>query len=247
MEQETAQESYEASFISSPEAHSDLISMITHELRTPLHTVYGFLSIVLEEHVGKLNERQREFLEYAHASADQLITLVNDMLFISRADSGRFALRCTELALPDLIAQVFRETESAARKVGVALQNRAPEHFPLLWADVTCLQQTLVNLVHNALKFTPPGGSVTIHARQVGEKAEISVTDTGYGVPLEDQPHIFERFYQSVHTSLAERGNFGLGLAIARMIVERHGGHIWLQSEPERGSTFAFTVPLVNF
>ncbi len=244
MEQETAPEPDEASFISHAEANSDFISMIAHELRTPLHTVNGFLSIVLEEHVGKLNERQREFLEYAHASADQLITLVNDMIFISRADGGRFRLRCAELVLSDVIAQVLHETESAARKAQVALQNQAPEQFPTLWADAGALRQALVNLVHHALRFTPPGGSVTIRARQVDKKAEISVIDTGYGIPLEDQPHVFERFYQSSHTSLAQYGNFGLGLAIARMIIERHGGRIWLQSGVESGSTFVFTIPL---
>jgi PAS domain S-box-containing protein len=225
---------------------SNFISMVSHELRTPLNTINGFLSIVLEEHVGSLNERQREFLGYVRSSADQLITLVNDILFISRADTGRFALRCAELDLPDLLAQVIRDASPAAGKLEVALHRRVSRRLPKLLADAGRLHQVLMNLIHNALKFTPPGGSITLSARRAGEMAEISVADTGCGVPFEDQPRVFERFYQSENALLIKHGGFGLGLTIAKLIVEQHGGRIWLQSEPERGSTFRFTIPLLH-
>ncbi len=225
---------------------SNFISMVSHELRTPLNTINGFLSIVLDEHVGSLNERQREFLGYVRSSADQLIMLVNDILFISRADTGRFALRCAELDLPDLLAQVIRDAGPVADKLEVALHRRVPHRLPKLWADAGRLHQVLMNLIHNALKFTPPGGSITLSARRAGEMAEISVADTGCGVPFEDQPRVFERFYQSENALLVKHGGFGLGLTIAKLIVEQHGGHIWLQSEPERGSTFRFTIPLLR-
>src|SRR5262249_37299915 len=121
---------------------------------------------------------------------------------------------------------------------------QVPPRLPRLWADVARLQLVFMNLVHNALKFTPSGGSITIQARITGEMVEMSVRDTGCGVSLEDQPRVFEQFAQSEDALLVKHGGFGLGLAVARVIVEQHGGRIWLQSEPERGSTFFFTVPL---
>ena len=225
---------------------SHFISMVSHELRTPLNTVSGFLSIVQDEHVGALNERQSEFLGYVRASADQLITLVNDILFVSKADTGQFELRCVELDLADLVAQVLRDAGPSAVKVDVMLRGRASRRFPKLWADAGRLHQVLMNLIHNALKFTPPGGSITISARRTGEMAEISVADTGCGVPFEDQPRVFERFYQSENALLVKHGGFGLGLTIAKLIVEQHGGRIWLRSTPEQGSTFRFTIPLLR-
>ena len=246
MEQEAAQEHHETSFIQRSQAQSDFISMLAHELRAPLHTVNGFLSLVLEEQVGTLNARQQEFLGYAHVGVEQLITLVDDMVLLSRVDSGRFTLRCTTLSLPDVIAQVKSKAEPAARQAQVLLQHQVPESFPALWADADYLQQALLKLISHALRTMPPGGTISIAARQAGEMAEISITDTGGGVPLEDQPRIFERFYQSAHPSLAKLGNFGLGLPIARAMVEQHGGSIWLQSAPERGSTVACTMPLFD-
>ncbi len=223
---------------------SNFISMVSHELRTPLHSINGFLSIVLEEHVGTLNERQREFLEYIRESAEQLKMLVDDILFISRADTGRFELRCTDFWLKNLLLLVLREAEPHARKLGVTLESHVPPQFPKLWADEDRLQQVLRNLINNALKFTPPDGVITVRARQVDEMAEISISDTGCGIPFEDQSRVFERFYQSNNTLLVKHGGFGLGLTIAKLIIEQHGGHIWLQSAPEQGSTFTFTLPL---
>ncbi|HEY7127935.1 MAG TPA: PAS domain-containing sensor histidine kinase [Ktedonobacterales bacterium] len=223
---------------------SNFISMVSHELRTPLHSINGFLSIVLEEHVGMLNERQREFLEYIHESTEQLKTLVDDILFISRADTGRFELRCTDFWLKNLLLLVLREAEPHARKLGVTLENRVSPQFPKLWADEGRIQQVLRNLINNALKFTPPDGVITVRGRQVDEMAEISISDTGCGIPFEDQSRVFERFYQSNNTLLVKHGGFGLGLTIAKLIIEQHGGHIWLQSAPEQGSTFTFTLPL---
>lgn len=224
----------------------NFVSMVSHELRTPLNTISGFLSIVQDEHVGALNERQREFLGYVRTSADQLITLVHDILFVSKADTGQFELRCAELNLADLITQVLRDAGPSAVRLDVLLHGRVSRRFPRLWADAGRLHQVLMNLIHNALKFTPPGGSITLSARRAGEMAEISVTDTGCGVPFEDQPRIFERFYQSENALLVKHGGFGLGLTIAKLIVEQHGGRIWLQSKPEHGSTFRFTVPLLT-
>ena len=226
------------------QARSNFVSMVSHELRSPLNAINGFLSIVLDEQVGTLNERQREFLEYAHDSTEQLILLVQDILLISKADTNELELQRVALALPDMVVQVLRHMEPVAKKAKVTLQSQLPPLLPWLWADSARLQLVFMNLVHNALKFTPSGGSITIRARSVGDLAEISITDTGYGVPIEDQPRVFEQVSLSEDALLAAQGGFGLGLAVARVIVEQHGGHIWLQSEPGHGSTFSFTIPL---
>lgn len=246
MEQEAAQAQQHTDFMPHAQAQSDFISMLAHELRVPLHTVNGFLSLVLEEQVGKLNERQREFLEYARVGAGQLITLIDDMHLLSRVESGRFTLNCAALSFSSLIAQVLHKAEPAAHEAQVLVWHQVPEDFPILWADASRLQQALLKLIDNALRCTPPGGMISLDARQVGVMAEISVADSGCGVPLEDQPYIFERFYQSTHPLLTGHGNLGLSLPIARAIIEQHGGRIWLQSEPEHGATLAFTIPLFD-
>lgn len=228
----------------SNQTRSNFISMISHELRTPLNAINGFLSIVLNEQAGKLNERQREFLGYAYDSTEQLMLLVQDIILLSQAELRQLELQRADLALPDVIAQVLRDAGPTARKVGVTLQSQVPPRLPRLWADAARLRQVFMNLIQNALKLTPSGGTITLHARRVGTLAEISVTDTGSGVHLEDQPRSFGRFYQAEDALLVKHGGFGLGLTVARVIVEQHDGHIWLQSEPGRGLTISFTLPL---
>jgi len=223
---------------------SNFISMVSHELRTPLNSINGFLEIVMEGHVGQLTERQYEFLSYARSSAHQLMSLVEDVLFISKADTGQFDLRRTAVELPELADQLLRNLEPLAQSAEVTLKRCVPEPFPKLDADAVRLQQVLTNLLNNAIKFTPPQGEVTLEASYDAQWALVRVIDTGCGVPYEDQPHIFERFYQSDNASLVKHGGYGLGLAIAKLIVEQHGGRLWLESEPEHGATFSFTLPL---
>jgi PAS domain S-box-containing protein len=223
---------------------SNFISMVSHELRTPLNSINGFLEIVMEGHVGQLSERQYEFLSYARSSTQQLMSLVEDVLFISKADTGQFELRCSAVNFPDLVTQLVHNLEPLARSAEVMLECHIPEPFPKLDADAVRLQQVLTNLLNNAIKFTPSAGQVLMEASYDAREALVCVADTGCGVPYEDQPHIFERFYQSDNASLVKHGGYGLGLAIAKLIVEQHGGRIWLESEPDRGAKFWFTLPL---
>jgi two-component system phosphate regulon sensor histidine kinase PhoR len=232
----------------SRQVRSSFISMLSHEFRTPLHAINGFLSIVLSEQVGELNERQREFLGYVHDSAEHLIMLVQDIILLSKADLQQLELHCTDVTLSDVVAQVLRDVGPTASKAGVTLQSQLPQRLPHVWCEAAALQQALINLMYNALKFTPSGGSITIHARRAGDMAEISVKDTGSGVPLEDQPSLqgFGQVYQPEDALLVKYGGFGMGLSVARVIVEQHGGRIWLQSEPGHGSTISFTIPLLQ-
>ncbi len=228
----------------SSQVRSSFISMLSHELRTPLNALNGFLSIVLSEQVGELNERQREFLGYAYDSTEQLMMLVQDIILLSRADLQQLDLQCVNLALPDVIAPVLRDVGPAAAKAGVTLHNQVPEYFSRLWGDGALLEQVFINLLHNALKLTSAGDSITILARRVGTMAEISIKDSGHGLLLEDQSNTFGTIYQLEDASLVKHGGFGLGLSVARVIVEHHGGHLSLHSEPGHGSTVAFTIPL---
>lgn len=222
---------------------ANFISMVSHELRTPINAINGFLEIVLEGHVGKLTARQEEFLNYARTSTHQLMTLVEDILFISRADTGQFKLRFVTVALRELVAQLFQNFQGEARAAEVELRTDMPEDFPPVYVDELRLQQVLSNLINNAIKFTPPGGTVTVSAAAVPGWLRVGVGDTGEGIPIEEQSRIFERFYQSESAAQGRAGGYGLGLAIAKLIVEQHGGRIWVDSRPGVGSTFSFTLP----
>lgn len=224
---------------------ANFISMVSHELRTPLNSINGFLEIVLESPVGPLNERQREFLNYARVSTQQLTTLVEDILFISKADSGQFTLRLEHVAVPKLITQVVQSLQAAADKAHVTITVDLADELSPLHADGLRLQQVLSNLLGNAMKFSPQGSEVRLTvAPHADDNLLISVADQGRGVPLEDHARIFERFYQSESSVRNRSGGYGLGLSIAKLIVEQHNGRIWVESAPGQGATFSFTVPI---
>jgi PAS domain S-box-containing protein len=225
---------------------SNFISMVSHELRTPLNSINGFLEIVAEEQVGPLNERQHEFLSYARQSTQQLTTLVEDILFITKADSGEFKLRWTDVELSQLASQAAKGQAAAAQKAGVRVTVLASRDLPSVHVDELRLQQVLNNLLSNAIKFSPPGSEVRLMVRRDGDTMLFAVQDGGVGVALEDQARIFDRFYQAESTVRARGGGYGLGLAIAKLIVEQHGGVIWVESEPGSGATFCFTVPITR-
>jgi two-component system phosphate regulon sensor histidine kinase PhoR len=223
---------------------ANFISMVSHELRTPLNTINGFLEIVLDGQVGPLNERQCEFLGYAHISTQQLTTLVEDILLISKADSGQFTLRTEVMDLSHVVTQAIQAVQPSADKAEVTVSAHVPAELPPTRVDELRIQQVLTNLLGNAIKFTPAGGSVQVSAEAETTELRFSVTDTGRGVAPEDQARIFERFYQSESTTRQRTGGYGLGLAIAKLIVEQHGGRIWVESEPGQGAQFSFALPL---
>jgi two-component system phosphate regulon sensor histidine kinase PhoR len=223
---------------------SNFISMVSHELRNPLNSINGFLEIVLEGHVGTLTTRQEEFLEYARMSTHQLMTLVEDILFISRADTGLFKLRIAAVTLAELTARLMMQFHPVAERAQVDLTFAIPDDLPTMHMDQLRIQQVIANLLNNAIKFTPPGGTVDVRASVASDAVLVEVRDTGSGIPIEDHERIFERFYQSGASSPTQAGGYGLGLAIARLIVQQHGGRIWVVSSPGQGSTFSFTIPI---
>lgn len=224
---------------------SNFVSMVSHELRTPLNSVHGFVDLLLQGHMGKLNEEQKVYLGYTQEGVQQLVAIVEDILFMTRSDLGQFGIKQQEVQFRSLVRQVIGSLQPQARKAEVVLCQDIPSPSPTVYIDPQRVRQVLNNLIVNAIKFTPPGGTVTVRARRYDEQYEIiSVADTGFGIPLEDRAHVFERFYQSNHTLQSKMGGYGLGLSIAKLIVEQHGGTINFDSQENKGTTFYFTVPL---
>jgi two-component system phosphate regulon sensor histidine kinase PhoR len=229
------------------QVRSNFVSMVSHELRTPLNSVHGFIDLLLQGHMGDLNEEQRTYLGYAQEGVQQLISIVQDILFMTRSDLGQFEIKQQEVPLRVLVRQVVSGMQPQASKASVVLNADISTDIPLLYVDPQRIKQVLNNLISNAIKYTPPGGTITISASAISEDwVMISVIDTGYGILTEDRPHIFERFYQSNQREQSRMGGYGLGLSIARLIVEQHGGTISFESVLEKGTTFYFTVPVYH-
>ena len=224
---------------------ANFISMVSHELRTPLNSVNGFIDLLLQGHMGKLTKEQHKYLGYAQEGVQQLISIVEDILLITRSDSGQFEIKQQQVNFRVLARQVVTSLQLQAGKAEVALNREIPSPSPLLCVDPQRIKQVLNNLVTNAIKYTPPGGIVTIRAYPYNEQwVRIEVADPGDGIPVEDRPHVFERFYQSNHSQQSKMGGYGLGLTIARLIVEQHGGIIDFDTVLGEGTTFYFTAPL---
>jgi signal transduction histidine kinase len=224
---------------------SNFVSMVSHELRTPLNSVHGFIDLLLQGHMGDLTDEQRMYLGYTQEGVQQLISIVEDILFMTRADLGQFEVRRQEVHVLSLIRQVIHTLQPQAIKAEVVLTQDIPSTIPALFIDPQRIKQVLNNLVANAIKFTPPGGTVMVSTRRHDENFEmISVADCGYGIPIEDRQHVFERFYQSNHSQQSKMGGYGLGLSIAKLIVEQHGGAIGFDTVIDKGTTFYFTLPL---
>lgn len=226
---------------------ANFVSMVSHELRTPLNSVHGFIDLLLQGHMGPLAEEQQKYLGYTQEGVQQLISIVEDILFMTRSDAGQFEIKPQEVNVLVLARQVMRSLQPQALKAEVELQVAVPTPSPLLYADPLRMKQVLSNLVTNAIKFTPPGGTVTAHAWADDERlVKIAVSDTGCGIRIDDRQHVFERFYQSNRSHQSKVGGYGLGLPIAKLIVEQHGGNIWFDTILNKGTTFYFTAPHYN-
>lgn len=226
------------------QVRANFVSMVSHELRTPLNSVHGFIDLIMQGHMGELNAEQFKYLGYAQEGVQQLVSIAEDILFMTRSDVGQFEMKQEEVNFLVLARQVVNSLETQAHKASVVLLKDIASPSPLLYIDPQRMKQVMNNLVINAIKFTPPDGTVTIRARVYNEQyVMISVIDTGYGIPPEDRPHVFERFYQSNHILQSRMGGYGLGLSIAKLIVEQHGGTIDFASSLNEGTTFYFTAP----
>jgi signal transduction histidine kinase len=221
---------------------SEFLANMSHELRTPLNAVIGFSEVLGERMFGDLNEKQDEYLKDIHASGQHLLSLINDILDLSKIEAGRMELELTDFDLLQAIDNALTLVRERAGRRGIALHQSVEEHLGEIRGDERKVKQVLLNLLSNALKFTPEGGRVEVLARVVDGMAEISVTDTGVGIAAEDQEAVFEEFRQ-VGTAEKKAEGTGLGLTLCRKFIELHGGRIWVTSQVGAGSTFTFTIP----
>jgi len=225
--------------------HKDeFLANMSHELRTPLNAIIGFSEVMLERMAGELTDKQDEYLNDILSSGRHLLSLINDILDLSKIEAGRMELELTDFNLPVAIDNALTLVHERAARRGLTLTQDVDERLGDFSGDERKIKQVLLNLLSNAIKFTPEGGKVQVRAELKGEVVEIAVADTGVGIAPEDQELVFEEFRQ-VGTDVAKKHEgTGLGLALARRFVELHGGNLWLDSEVGVGSTFTFELPM---
>ena len=219
----------------------DFISNVSHELRTPLAALKALAETL---HTGALEDppAARRFLEQMETEVDALNLMVSELLELSRIESGRVPIERKPTRPADIINPAFERLHLQAERAGLSVTVDCPPELPPVLADAARMQQVVVNLLHNAIKFTPPAGQIHLQAQLQEGSVLFSVRDSGIGISADDLPRIFERFFKA-DRARATSGT-GLGLAIARHLVEAHGGKIWAESEPDKGSTFYVTLPL---
>ncbi len=222
---------------------SEFLANMSHELRTPLNAIIGFSEVLAERMFGEINDKQAEYLADILESGRHLLALINDILDLSKIEAGRMELEPADFNVPGAIENALTLVRERAQRRGIALRRTVDERVSVVRADERKVKQVLLNLLSNALKFTPEGGQIEVRAVVRDGEVEIAVTDTGVGIAPEDQVTVFEEFRQVGLTAKKVEGT-GLGLAISRKFIELHGGRIWVSSEVGVGSTFAFTLPL---
>lgn len=224
---------------------NEFVSTVSHELRTPLTSIKGYVDLILEGDAGKINKTQREFLQIVKQNNDRLVALINDLLDISRIESGRIHLKIEPNNMKDIVMGAIHTLRALIENKKMDLVVEIPEGLPLVAADRDRIGQVVINFLSNAVKYTPPGGKVVakLTRRRDGELIT-SVEDNGIGISEEDQEQLFSKFFRVDSSLTREIGGSGLGLSICKTIVELHGGKIWVESEVGKGSTFSFSLPL---
>jgi signal transduction histidine kinase len=231
------------------EFKNQFLSHVSHELRTPLTCIHQFVTILLDGLAGEVTPEQRDHLGTILKSANQLGAMVRDLLESSRAEAGKLRIEPHCASLSDLIRLAVSMTQPAGREKEVGLEVGLDIHLPFVYGDPDRILEILINLIDNAIKFTPAGGAVTLRACRVQTDPDfvyVSVTDTGCGIDPAARALIFERMYQDPNSIDSSRKGLGLGLFIAKELVELHGGRIWVASDPGQGSTFSFTLPIYS-
>jgi signal transduction histidine kinase len=223
---------------------SDFLANMSHELRTPLNAIIGFSEVLMERMFGEVNEKQADYLKDIHESGRHLLSLINDILDLSKIEAGRMELELSSFHLPTAISNAMSLVRERAQRHGIQLALEVDPRLGELQADERKFKQILLNLLSNAVKFTPDGGRVDVSARPVDSRLEIAVKDSGVGIAPEDQAALFEEFRQVGGDASRRAEGTGLGLALTRRFVELHGGEIRLESAPGKGSTFTITLPL---
>jgi signal transduction histidine kinase len=221
---------------------SDFVSAVSHELRTPLTSIKGYASILLSKNLGKISDSIKERLEKINRHSDELVHMVNDLLDISRLESGRIIMKKQSCSLKELVESILDLLSVQIKQKGLNLSADIP---PELWVivDKSQIERVFVNLIGNAIKFTPENGKITLTTQPAKNFVQVNVSDTGIGIPKEAQETIFEEFYRVDNPINEKVKGTGLGLSLVKNIIEAHQGSIWINSELGAGSTFSFLLP----
>ena len=227
----------------------EFVSLASHELRTPMTVIKSYVWMLLQNKAGEINDKQKIYLDRTYSSTERLINLVNDMLNISRIESGRLVVNMKEVDMAKLTSDVVTEMQTKAQELGVNLLYASPSSMLMVKADDERIKQVIINLLGNSFKFTPKGGNITVTLSSDGNLVTLKVADNGKGISVEDIPKLFKKFNMvgtNYLTKLNTQGT-GLGLYLSKSLIEMHGGKIWAESPGEgHGSTFAFTLPVLG-
>jgi signal transduction histidine kinase len=222
---------------------SEFLANMSHELRTPLNAIIGFSELLSEKMFGELNEKQEEYSKDIHASGQHLLSLINDILDLSKIEAGRMELELSDFDLPTALDNALTLVRERAARRGITLEKSIDQRLGEVRADERKIRQVVLNLLSNAIKFTPEGGRIEVTAVPRDGSVEVSVSDTGVGIAPEDQEAVFEEFRQVGAAEKKVEGT-GLGLTLCRKFIELHGGRIWVKSQLGQGATFTFTIPV---
>jgi signal transduction histidine kinase len=221
---------------------SEFLANMSHEFRTPLNAIIGFSQVLRERMFGDVNAKQEEYLDDILSSGHHLLSLINDVLDLSKVEAGQIELEVAPFSLREALERGVVMVRERATKDGVRVALEAEPQVDIIDGDERRIRQVIFNLLSNAVKFTPAGGAVDVTAARFDGEVRVSVADTGPGLAVKDHERIFEEFQQT-DAGLDQREGSGLGLALSKRFVELHGGRIWVDSEPGKGSTFVFTLP----
>ncbi len=223
------------------ETKDEFISMASHQLRTPLTSVKGYLSMVLEGDAGQVTEMQSKLLNQAFISSQRMVYLIADLLNVSRLRTGKFVIETKPTNLAEAVEGEVEQLKEVAASRDLTLTYEKPENFPVLELDETKIRQVVMNFTDNAIYYTPSGGHIKVELKDTGKTVEFTVTDNGIGVPKHEQPHLFSKFYRAVNAKKARPDGTGLGLFMAKKVVVAQGGAIIFKSQEGKGSTFGFS------
>jgi PAS domain S-box-containing protein len=224
---------------------TEFVSISAHQLRTPLSAIKWTLKMFLDGDLGKLTDEQREFIEKTYDSNERMINLINDLLDVTRIEEGRFLYKPAVTDLESICQSLIDSYREEIKKKKIKFEFKKPEKkLPRVMVDVEKIRLAVQNLLDNAIRYTQPGGKVSVSLRQVGNEVEFSIRDTGVGIPKEQQERVFTKFFRGSNVIRMATEGSGLGLFITKNIIEAHGGKIWFESEEGKGTTFYFTLPI---
>lgn len=224
---------------------SEFVTLAAHQLRTPSSAVKWSLQILLEEKIGKLNEEQKKIIEKTSKTNDKMIRLINDLLNVAQIEEGQYLTKITLSNIEDIIQSVIDAHKIEIEKRKLKVEFKEPkEKLPKVMLDVEKMRVAIRNIFDNSLRYTLPGGRISIFLKKDKKEIEVQIKDTGLGIPLDQQDKVFTKFFRGANIMKVETEGTGLGLYIAKNIIEAHGGRIWFESEEGRGSVFYFTIPI---